>query len=98
VGTVAPPKEIVRPRPDDGSIGSGAWLVTAYNNDYNTFEEVIEVLQAATGCTREEAEIETWEIHHFGSCVVHRASKQECERAARVISSIGVRTSVDPEE
>lgn len=98
MGTVAPPKEIVRPRPDDGSIGSGAWLVTAYNNDYNTFEEVIEVLQAATGCTREEAEIETWEIHHFGSCVVHRASKQECERAARVISSIGVRTSVDPEE
>ena len=64
---VAPPRERTQPRPDDTTTRGGGWHVVAFNNDYNTFAEVIEILIVATGCTREEAEIETWEIDRFGS-------------------------------
>ena len=98
MAVVAPPKERTKPRTNDTSPGGGGWQVVAFNNDYNTFGEVIEILIIATGCTREEAEIETWEIDRFGSCIVHRADRTECERVAGIISSIGVKTEVEKEE
>lgn len=98
MGVIAPPKERTLPRTNDTGAGGGGWQVVAFNNDYNTFGEVIEILMIATGCSREEAEIETWEIDRFGSCVVHRADRSECERVAEIISSIGVKTEVEKEE
>lgn len=75
--------------------GSGAeWIVVVYDNDYNTVEEVIHILIAATHCSFEEAAIETWEIHHLGKSVVHHADKEECERVASIIATIGIRVEV----
>jgi ATP-dependent Clp protease adapter protein ClpS len=78
-------------------IGSGEHIVIVYDNDRNTFEEVISILIRATGCTIEEAEIETWEVHHLGKSVVHHASAEECERVASIIRTIGIRVEVRPE-
>lgn len=72
------------------------WMVTVYNNDTNTYEEVIVVLVLGTGCTTEEAYIEAWEIDHFGQCVVHRADEGECRAAAEVIATIGIKVEVSP--
>jgi ATP-dependent Clp protease adaptor protein ClpS len=58
---------------------------------------VIMALVRATGCTYEEAQMETWEAHTFGKAPVHFASKQECDSAATIIASIGVKTEVAPE-
>ncbi len=80
---------------DLGSTGA-EWLVTVFDNDKNTFEEVIMILQKATGCALEEAELETWEVHHLGKSIVHHADQAECERVATVIRTIGIRVSVDP--
>src|SRR5579875_1058178 len=78
--------------------GSGAeWIVVVYDNDYNTVEEVIHILIAATHCSFEEAAIETWEIHHLGKSVVHHADKEECERVASIIATIGIRVEVKQE-
>ncbi|CEK15707.1 ATP-dependent Clp protease adaptor protein ClpS [Chthonomonas calidirosea] len=78
--------------------GSGAeWIVVVYDNDYNTVEEVIRILIAATHCSFEEAAIETWEIHHLGKSVVHHADKEECERVASIIATIGIRVEVRQE-
>jgi ATP-dependent Clp protease adapter protein ClpS len=73
------------------------WMVVIYNNETNSSEQVIEVLIQATGCGIEEAAIETWEAHTFGKAPVHFSGKDECEAAAVLISSIGVRTVVAPE-
>jgi len=73
--------------PGDGLDG---YVVIVYNNEHNTFDEVIGILMRATGCTLEEAEIETWEVHHLGKAVVHHGSQAECDRAAGVIRSIGI--------
>lgn len=85
-------------RPDLGSDvevkPSREWIVTVYNNEYNTYEEVISILMLATGCPEDEAFIETWEIDHLGKSVVHCAKEDECRKAAEIISTIGIRVEV----
>lgn len=78
------------------SKGEG-WMVTVYNNDVNTYDEVMMVLMLATNCTSEEAYIEAWEIDHYGLCVVHRADESECRGAAEVIGAIGIQVEVTPD-
>ena len=72
-------------------------IVIVFNNDHNTYDEVIGILLRATGCTLVEAEIETWEIDHLGKSVVHHGSAEECERAAAIIRSIGIQVEVRPD-
>ncbi|KXK21575.1 MAG: ATP-dependent Clp protease adaptor protein ClpS [Armatimonadetes bacterium OLB18] len=94
----ASPGTIELPAIDDAQTGgSGEWSVTVFNNEYNTYDEVINILMAATSCSFEEACIETWEIDHLGRSVVHYASEQECEHVAGVIRTIGIQVSVGRE-
>jgi ATP-dependent Clp protease adaptor protein ClpS len=73
------------------------WLVTVFDNDTNTYEEVMTVLMLATACSAEEAYIEAWEIDHFGQCVVHRSDESECRGVADVVGTIGIRVEAGPE-
>lgn len=77
----------------DDQIGSG-YIVIVYDNDKNTYDQVIGILMKATACTLEEAEIETWEVDNLGKSVVHHGSQQECERAGSIIRTIGIRVEV----
>lgn len=82
---------------EESTQSGDGYRVVAYNNETNTYDEVIAVLMLATGCTMEEAYIETWEIDHYGQCAVHRADEEECQRVAKTISRIGVVTEVEPD-
>jgi len=77
--------------------GTGRWMVVIYNNDHNSFDQVIDALMRATGCDDQEAGIEAWEAHTYGKAPVHFASKEVCEAAAEVIESVGIKTDVCPE-
>lgn len=81
----------------DNTKNDRGWMVTVYNNDYNTDIEVIAILMIATKCDAEEASIETWEIDKLGQSIVHRASQKECEEAARIIATIGIRVEAEPD-
>jgi hypothetical protein len=76
---------------------SGRWMVRIFNNDHTPVLAVIHILMVATGCSREEAEIETWEAEHYGQASVHFDGEIECRRVAGVIDKIGVQTAVCPE-
>jgi ATP-dependent Clp protease adaptor protein ClpS len=76
---------------------SDLWSVTVFDNDTNTYEEVMTVLMIATGCSGEEAHIEAWEIDHYGSCLVHRDTEDDCRKAADIIAKIGIRVEVSKE-
>ncbi|MBV6458092.1 MAG: hypothetical protein HONBIEJF_01215 [Fimbriimonadaceae bacterium] len=78
--------------------GRGEWIVTVYNNDYNTYDQVIGILVVATRCSMDEASMETWEVDHLGQSVVHQASEEECRKVASVISTIGIRVDVTKED
>lgn len=73
------------------------WIVTVYDNDYNTVEQVMMILMLATGCSAEEAYMETWEIDNLGRSVVHRGSEVECREAAEIIAKIGISVEATPE-
>lgn len=90
------PGTIERPElSDQGSTSvHPGWIVTVFNNEVNTYDEVIFILMAATGCDLGEAEIETWEVDHLGQSVVHQAGEDECRRAAEIIGTIGIRVEV----
>lgn len=81
----------------DNGTKTGRWMVVIYNNESNSFEQVIDVLIRATGCDVQEAYIETWEAHTYGKAPVHFAAREECDAAAALIGSIGVKTEVRPE-
>jgi ATP-dependent Clp protease adaptor protein ClpS len=85
------------PETTDGATGRGRWMTVIFNNETNSIDQVIHILMRATACDQEEAEIETWEAHVYGKAPVHFAARDECERAAGIISSIGVKTEVTPE-
>lgn len=72
----------------------GEWIVTVFDNDFNTYAEVMTVLMIATQCSPEEAHIETWEVDHLGKSVVHQAHEDECHQVAATIATIGIRVEV----
>lgn len=87
---------IVLPDVRESGPGTGhdGFVVVVYNNDHNTYEEVEQILMQATGCSKREAEIETWEVDHLGKSTVHHGDQDECERAASIIRTIGIQVEV----
>jgi hypothetical protein len=77
--------------------GGDRWKVTIYDDDHITREDVFDALVQATGCDKQEADIEIWEAEKYGKAPVHFAQRAECESAAWIISRIGVRTEVSME-
>lgn len=89
---------VTLPRPEQSEErgnSTGDCIVIVFDNPVNTFEQVIDILQKATGCSLAEAEMETWEIHHVGRSVVHHGDRAECERAAEIIATIGIDVKVE---
>lgn len=87
-------------RPEELTQGpgtGGGYIVTVYNNEHNTYDEVMLILMIATQCDADEAYMETWEIDHLGKSVVHHACEEECLKAADIISSIGIEVQVSEE-
>lgn len=97
--TMAAPATIEAPQLDTGSesqAGHG-WIVTVFDNDKNTYDEVIAILMVATGCSFEEACIEAWEIDHLGRSVVFHGLEKECRRTGEIIGKIGIKIEVSQE-
>ncbi len=65
-----------------------------YDNDINTFEEVIQVIQKATTCSYEVAEHVAWEIHNKGQSKVMIAPFSAAYKASELISNIGIKVIV----
>jgi ATP-dependent Clp protease adaptor protein ClpS len=89
--------ERVLPRTDENEVADPDrhCIVIVYDNPVNTWDQVILILQKATGCSLEEATNETWEIDTLGRSVVHHGDREECERAAAIIRTIGIDVVVD---
>jgi ATP-dependent Clp protease adapter protein ClpS len=75
--------------------GDGDWIVILYNCDCHTFDDVIEVLQRATGCTEDVAEFLAYKVHLDGRAIVFRSNREKCERVAGIIGSVGLQVETD---
>lgn len=79
----------------DGVDITGPWIVILYNCDCHTFDEVIEILQIATGCPVDAAEHMAWRVHTEGRAIVFSGTQEECERVCNIIASIRLQVEID---
>ncbi|MEW6531462.1 MAG: ATP-dependent Clp protease adaptor ClpS [Thermodesulfobacteriota bacterium] len=70
--------------------------VRIIDNDFNTYQEVMDITKAALGITEEEAYAVAWEVDHRGSCVVAEGPRPDAEAIAQIIRLIGIEVQVNP--
>ncbi len=61
-----------------------------YNDDYNTFDHVINTLVKVCKHTREQAEQCTWLIHYKGKCSVKKGTYEELKPMKDGICEAGI--------
>lgn len=66
------------------------WSVILFNCNCHTFDDVIEQLMVALGCSSEKASQLTYVADQFGSIKVYEGNKEDCDRVADIIGSIGL--------
>ena len=74
---------------------SGLYEVRIIDNDYNTYQEVIDVSMLALGVSEDEAFTIAWEVDHKGYCVVAQGPYAEAEAVADTIRMIGIEVQVN---
>jgi ATP-dependent Clp protease adaptor protein ClpS len=79
----------------DGVELDGPWIVILYNCECHTFDQVIDILQVATGCPVDVAEFLAFKVDSEGRAIVFNGSREECERVASIIGSIRLQVETD---
>ncbi len=73
---------------------SDEYCIIVYNNDVNTFDEVISILCKTLQIDQFRAEMYAWDIHLLGLARVYYGSSTDCENRAAIIGRIGLQTEV----
>ncbi len=68
--------------------------VLLYNDDHHTFDEVIDQVIKATGCTGERAEGIAVEVHTTGKAMVYEGELFACLRVSSVLEEIALHTQI----
>jgi ATP-dependent Clp protease adaptor protein ClpS len=64
--------------------------LVVFNDDFNTFDHVIETLVRICKHTLEQAEQCTWLIHHKGKCTVRTGAFEELDPMREAICEEGI--------
>jgi ATP-dependent Clp protease adapter protein ClpS len=83
------------PRHDESDDEGDLYEVRIIDNDYNTYQEVMDITMAALQVTEAQAYAIAWEVDHKGSCVVAQAPREEAEAIAGLIRTIGIGVEVN---
>ncbi len=74
-----------------------SFRVVIIDNDFNTYEEVMQVCMLALGINQEDAFKIALAVDHNGRAEILSAPRQEAERVAEIIRTIGIEVVVEPE-
>lgn len=80
---------------DDGTIVGIPSKVILFNDEVHTFDEVIVQLIKATGCSYDQAEALTWEVHTKGKAVVFYGEIAECLKVSSILEEIALHTQIE---
>ncbi|MGF1670449.1 MAG: ATP-dependent Clp protease adaptor ClpS [Balneolaceae bacterium] len=70
------------------------WRLILYDDEIHTFDEVINQLIKALGCTVPEAEDLTWKVHNEGKATVYEGTFEECLKINSVLQEIQLITEI----
>ena len=68
--------------------------VILYNDDYHTFDEVIDQVCKAVGCSSFEAEGIAWEVHTRGQALVFEGDLFDCLNVSSILEEIALHTQI----
>lgn len=68
--------------------------VVLYNDDWHSFDEVINQLMLAVQCSFEKARSFAFEVHVKGKAIVFSGSMAECLRVSSVLEEIALHTQI----
>lgn len=69
--------------------------VILHNDDYNSFDHVIECVMTICHKSQREAETITWEAHTNGKAVCYEGSLETCETVAQKMDNENLTVSVE---
>lgn len=69
--------------------------VILYNDDWHSFDDVIQQLMKAIRCSAEEGERHAWIVHTQGRSKVYEGAREDCEKVAGVLREIRLHVEVD---
>jgi ATP-dependent Clp protease adaptor protein ClpS len=90
-----PPHEGAAPDHDVLEEVSLECRVILFNDEWHTFDEVIEQIIIATHCSYEHAERCTLEVHHQGKALVYHGELTACLRVSAILEEIALHTQVE---
>ena len=68
--------------------------VVLFNDDWHTFDEVINQLIKAVNCTYEQARSHAFEVHVKGKSIVFTGLMKECLRVTSILEEIALTTQI----
>ncbi|MFI5135744.1 MAG: ATP-dependent Clp protease adaptor ClpS [Chitinophagales bacterium] len=80
---------------DTGIDTTGGARVILLNDDYHSFEEVINQLVKAIHCTPQQGESMAWTVHTKGKCEVFHGPVEDCLHVSAVLEEIDLKTQID---
>ena len=69
--------------------------VILFNDEWHTFEEVINQIIKATGCSRSRAEDLTFDVHNKGKALVYEGEFTDCLRVSQILEEIALHTQIE---
>ena len=93
--TNSAPAELDMPELDEEVVTKLSNRVILFNDEWHSFDEVIEQIIKATGCSYDKAEDLTWEVHNAGKAMVYEGDMGDCLRVSNVLEEIKLRTQIE---
>ncbi|OGU57791.1 MAG: Clp protease ClpS [Ignavibacteria bacterium RBG_13_36_8] len=88
------PKGIIEPETDEETTVGLLCRVVLYNDDWHTFDEVIDQLIKAIKCSYETARAFTFEVHVKGKAIVFEGQLAECLKVTSILEEIALHTQI----
>ena len=88
-------EEVETPEVDVTDVVATGTRVILYNDNWHTFDEVINQLLKAIKCSQEKAEELTWEVHSKGKACVYEGDLSDCLKVSSVLEEIGLHTQIE---
>lgn len=82
------------PEQDEEVLIGLPFKVILFNDDWHTFDEVINQLVKATRCTTEQARGYAFEVHVKGKAIVYNGMLEECLKVSSVLEEIELNTQI----
>lgn len=88
-----PEVEILEQEEEEEAVDT-PWRLILYDDDIHTFDEVINQLIKALGCSKAIAEKLTYKVHNEGKATVFEGSFEECLKINSVLQEIQLVTEI----